>query len=69
MNSVVNNDILYIPYIMAAISNFHENSRRYSKVKVNHQCQRHRQKMKTILGYEVLSYFVEMLLGCWFTLT
>ncbi len=34
MNAVVNNDILYTPYTMAAISKFHKNSRRYSKVKV-----------------------------------
>ncbi len=51
-------------YAMGVISNFYENSRRYSKANVNHWCQRHRWKMQNFLRFEVFSYFVEMLLGC-----
>ncbi len=33
-------------YIITAISNFFENSRRYSRLKVHHRCQRHRWQME-----------------------
>jgi hypothetical protein len=35
-------------YIMRAVSNFFENSRRYSQLKVCHRCQRHRWQMQKI---------------------
>ncbi len=38
-------------YFLAAISNFFENSRRYSRLKVHHRCQRHRWQMEKIFKH------------------
>ena len=44
-----------LEYTIRAVSNFFENSRRYSQLKVDHRCQRHRwQTMRFISGWGYL---------------
>ncbi len=45
-------------YTITAISNFFENSRRYSRLKVHHRCQRHRCQMKKIFKEKNFNNFV-----------
>ncbi len=50
-------------YTTTAISNFFENSRRYSRLKVHHRCQRHRWQMEKIFKQKNFINFVEAPLG------
>ncbi len=45
-------------YTIMVVSNFFENSRRYSQLKVCHRCQRHRWQMQKIFNYKNLNYLV-----------
>ncbi len=45
-------------YTSMAISNFFENSRRYSRLKVHHRCQRHRWQMGKIFKQKNFNHFV-----------
>ncbi len=45
-------------YTMRAVSNFFENSRRYSQLKVCHRCQRHRWQMQKIFIHKSINYLV-----------
>ncbi len=45
-------------YTTTAISNFFENSRRYSRLKVHHRCQRHRWQMEKIFKQKKCNNFV-----------
>ncbi len=45
------------------VSNFFENSRRYSQLKVHHRCQRHRWKMEKTTIQKKINYFVPTPLG------
>jgi hypothetical protein len=45
-------------YTSTAISNFFENSRRYSRLKVHHRCQRHRWQMEKIFKQKNFNNFV-----------
>jgi hypothetical protein len=42
---------------MRAVSNFFENSRRYSQLKVHHRCQGHRWQMEKIFNQKNFHYF------------
>ncbi len=48
---------------ITAISNFFENSRRYSRLKVHHRCQRHRWQMEKIFKQKNFNNFVWAPLG------
>ncbi len=50
-------------YTTTAIYNFFENSRRYSRLKVHHQCQRHRWQMEKIFKEKNFNNFVWAPLG------
>ncbi len=50
-------------YTIRVVSNFFENSRRYSQLKVCHRCQRHRRQMQKIFNYKSLNYLVWTPLG------
>jgi hypothetical protein len=50
-------------YIFTAISNFFENSPRYSQLKVHHRCQRHRWQMEKIFKQKNFNNFVWAPLG------
>ncbi len=50
-------------YTSTAISNFFENSRRYSRLKVHHRCQRHRWQMEKIFKQKNFNNFVWAPLG------
>ena len=50
-------------YTFTAISNFFENSRRYSRLKVHHRCQRHRWQMEKIFKQKNFNNFVWSPLG------
>ncbi len=50
-------------YTSTAISNFFENSRRYSRLKVHHLCQRHRWQMEKIFKQKNFNNFVWAPLG------
>ncbi len=45
-------------YPIWTVSNFFENSRRYSQIKVDHRCQRHRWQMKKIFNQKNVNKFV-----------
>jgi hypothetical protein len=45
-------------YTIRAVSNFFENSRRYSQLKVCHRCQRHRWQMQKIFNHKSFHYLV-----------
>jgi hypothetical protein len=45
-------------YAIRAISNFFENLRRYSQLKVHHRCQRHRWQMQKNFHLKSFYYFV-----------
>ena len=45
-------------YTSRAVSNFFENLRRYSQLKVHHQCHWHRWKMEKIFNHKSFNYFV-----------
>jgi hypothetical protein len=49
--------------VIRAISNFFENSRRYSQLKVHHRCQRHQWQMQKIFHQKSFNYFVWTPLG------
>jgi hypothetical protein len=51
-------------YTTTAILNFFENSRRYSRLKVHHRCQRHRWQMEKIFKQKYFNNFVWAPLGC-----
>ncbi len=50
-------------YTIRAVSNFFENSRRYSQLKVCHRCQRHRWQMEKTLKQKNFNNFVLTPLG------
>ncbi len=50
-------------YTITAISNFFENSRRYSRLQVHHRCQRHRWQMEKIFKQKNFNNFVWAPLG------
>ena len=50
-------------YTFTAISNFFENSRRYSRLKVHHRCQRHRWQMEKIFNQKNFNNFIWSPLG------
>jgi hypothetical protein len=50
-------------YTNRAVSNFFENSRIYSQLKVHHRCQRHRWQMAKIFKLKIFNYFVWTPLG------
>ncbi len=50
-------------YTITAISNFFENSQRYSRLKVHHRCQRHRWQMAKIFKLKNFNNFVWAPLG------
>ncbi len=50
-------------YTITAISNFFENSRWYSRLKVHHRCQRHRWQMEKIFKQKSFNNFVWAPLG------
>ncbi len=50
-------------YTITVISNFFENSRRYSRLKVHHRCQRHRWQMEKIFKQKNFYNFVWAPLG------
>ncbi len=50
-------------YTIRAVSNFFENSRRYSQLKVCHRCQRHRWQNQKIFNHKSFNYFVWTPLG------
>jgi hypothetical protein len=50
-------------YTFTAISNFFENSRRYSRLKVHHRCQRHRWQIEKIFKQKNFNNFVWAPLG------
>ncbi len=50
-------------YNITAISNFFENSRRYSRLKVHHRCQRYRWQMEKIFKLKNFNNFVWAPLG------
>ncbi len=50
-------------YTITAISNFFENLRRYSRLKVHHRCQRHRWQMEKIFKQKNFNNFVWAPLG------
>ncbi len=45
-------------YTIRAVLNFFENSRRYSQLKVCHQCQRHRWQMEKIFNHKNFNNFI-----------
>jgi hypothetical protein len=45
-------------YTIRAVSNFFENSWRYSQLKVHHRCQRHRWQMEKIFNHKSFNYLV-----------
>ncbi len=45
-------------YPIWTVSNFFENSRRYSQIKVDHRCQRHRWQMKKIFNQKNFNNYV-----------
>ncbi len=45
-------------YTIRVVSNFLENSRRYSQLKVCHRCQRHRWQMQKIFNHKSFNYLV-----------
>ncbi len=45
-------------YTIRVFSNFFENSRRYSQLKVCHRCQRHRWQMQKIFNHKNFNYLV-----------
>ncbi len=51
-------------YSLKTVSNFFENSRRYSQLKVCHRCQRHRWQMEKIFSQKNFNNFVWSPLGC-----
>ncbi len=46
------------PQPIRTVSNFFENSRRYSQLKVDHRCQRHRWQMRKIFNQKTFNNFV-----------
>ncbi len=50
-------------YTITAISNFFENSRRYSQIKVHHRCQQHRWQMEKIFKEKNFNNFNWATLG------
>ncbi len=54
---------LWLLYTISAISNFFENSRRYSQLKVCHRCQRHRWQMEKTFKQKNFNNFVWPPLG------
>ncbi len=50
-------------YTIRAVSNFFENSRRYSQLKVHHWCRWHRWQMEKIFNHKSFNYFVWTPLG------
>ncbi len=50
-------------YTIRVVSNFFENSRRYSQLKVCHRCQRHRWQMQKIFNHKSFNYLVWTPLG------
>ncbi len=50
-------------YTIRAVSNFFENSRRYSQLKVCHRCQRHRWQMEKIFNQKNFNNFILSPLG------
>jgi hypothetical protein len=50
-------------YTFTAISNFFENSRRYSRVKMHHRCQRHRWQMEKIFKQKNFNNLIWVPLG------
>ncbi len=55
-------------YTIRAVSNFFENSRRYSQLKVHHRCHWHRWQMEKIFNQEKFSYFLNFSFTFKFTL-
>ncbi len=51
--------------IIWIVSNFFENSRRYSQVKVHHRCQRHRWQIAAGINDTGGKFFHQFLLCCW----
>ncbi len=45
-------------YTLRVVSNFFENSRRYSQLKVCHRCQRHRWQIQKIFNHKSFNYLV-----------
>ncbi len=50
-------------YTTGVVSNFFENSRRYSQLKVCHRCQRYRWQMQKIFNHKSFNYLVWTPLG------
>jgi hypothetical protein len=50
-------------YTIRAISNFFENSRKYSQFKVHHRCRWHRRHIEKIFNQKIFNYFVWTPLG------
>ncbi len=55
-------------YTTTAISNFFENSQRYSRLKVHHRCQRHRWQIEKIFKQKNFNNFVWATLGSRFNI-